>query len=115
MKNRLFVRRLKIAAIGLVAVTGVGFLVMSLWNWLAPTVFAGHTITFWQALGLLVLSRILVGGWRGGAGPGKHSRRRMLERWERMSPEEREKFRQGLGEGCGRRGMTAAEPDAAAG
>jgi hypothetical protein len=48
-------------ALGLAAMA-VGFIVMYLWNWLAPAVFAARTITFWQALSLLVLARILVGG-----------------------------------------------------
>ncbi len=68
-----------------------GEVVMHLWNWLLPALFGWHTITFWQGLGLLVLCRILFGGWGG----GDHSHRRWSrsERWERMTPEEREKFR----------------------
>jgi hypothetical protein len=45
-----------------------GEVVMHLWNWLLPTLFACRQITFWQALGVLVLSRILFGGWGGGGG-----------------------------------------------
>ena len=48
----------------------LGFIVMNLWNWLVPSVFGWHSITFWQALGLLVLSKILFGGFRGGAACG---------------------------------------------
>ena len=71
-----------------------GEVVMHLWNWLLPMLFGWHQITFWQALGLLVLSRILFGGW-GGHGSDRHGRwRRRDERWERMTPKEREKFRQ---------------------
>jgi len=78
-----------------------GELVRLLWNWLAPTLFAWRQITFWQALGLLALCRILFGG-HGGRGFGRsHMRRRMEERWERMTPEEREKFRQGFRGRCG--------------
>ena len=86
--------------VGLAAVAVFGFIVMYLWNWLAPAVFAARTITFWQALGLLILARILVGGLGGGHGDDKHGRRSMMDRWERMSPEEREAFRQGL-RNCG--------------
>ena len=58
-------------------------------------------ITFWQALGLLALCRILFGGF-GGGGHRSHSGRRMKERmgerrdarWEEMTPEERERLRQ---------------------
>ncbi len=109
MKSRWVIRGLKIAAIGTVAVLVFGFGVMSLWNWLGPEVFGARTITFWQALGLLVLSKILFGGFRGGPGRGGHWRRRMKARWEQMTPEEREKFRQGMAGRCGRAGVMAGE------
>jgi len=71
-----------------------GWVVMRLWNWLTPAIFGWHTITFWQAFGLLLLARILFGGLGMHGGPGSHMRRRMRERWEHMSPEERERSRQ---------------------
>ncbi|HTX36152.1 MAG TPA: hypothetical protein VME43_14075 [Bryobacteraceae bacterium] len=114
MRNRWWRRGLKIAGIVLVAGAVLGLVVMSLWNWLAPAVFAGHTITFWQALGLLILSRILLGGWRGRPGYPGHWRSRMMRRWEQMTPEEREKFRQGWAGRCGHRGMPPPEPHPAA-
>ena len=73
-----------------------GEVVMLLWNWLAPELFGLRPVTFWQALGLLALCRILFGGFGGGGGASRRSRRRMFERWEQMTPEERERFRQGL-------------------
>jgi hypothetical protein len=102
MKTRWAIRGLKIAAIAVVAVTVLAFVVMALWNWLGPTVFGARTITFGQALGILILSKILFGGFHGRPGHGGHWRRRMRERWERMSPEERERFRQGAFGACGR-------------
>src|SRR5215510_4979549 len=99
MKGRRLIRGLKIAVIGVVAVSVFGLVVMNLWNWLAPPVFGLRTISFWQALGLLILSRILFGGFRGRPGGGPW-RRRMSERWQQMTPEEREKFRGGMF-GCG--------------
>jgi hypothetical protein len=73
-----------------------GEIVLHLWNWLLPPLFAWRQITFWQALGLLALCRILFGGF-GFHGSGRSNlRRRMEERCERMTPEEREKFRQGF-------------------
>jgi hypothetical protein len=96
MRAKWLKRGLKVAVFGVLAVTIFGFLVMSLWNWLAPAVFGLHVITFWQALGLLVLSKILFGGFRGRPGIGGHWRSRMKERWQQMTPEEREKFRAGL-------------------
>jgi hypothetical protein len=78
-----------------------GAVVAQLWNWLLPTLFGWHPITFWQALGLLALCRILFGGF-GLHGPGRSGfRRRMAERWEHMSPEERERLRHGLRGRCG--------------
>ncbi len=73
------------------ASTFFGFVVEGLWNWLMPTLFRWHLITFWQGLGLFVLSKILFGGFhRHGfhRGPWKE---RMKARWESMTPEEREK------------------------
>jgi hypothetical protein len=89
-----------------------GELVKLLWNWLAPELFGLRQITFWQAFGLLALCRILFGGFGLGGGGHRNSRRRMegrvrervrermAERWEQMTPEEREKFRQGM-RSCG--------------
>lgn len=81
-----------------------GELTMHLWNWLLPPLFGWHLITFWQALGLLLLSRILFGSWGGGG--NRRARRR--ERWERMSPEERERLRNSWAARCG--GMPPAGP-----
>lgn len=75
-----------------------GEVVMHLWNWLLPALFGWRQIDFWQALGLLVLCRVLFG--RLGGSP-MNMRRRMGERWEGMTPEEREKFRQRMGGRCG--------------
>lgn len=99
-------------AIGIVAMLGlVGLIVMSLWNWLIPALFGGPTLHFWQALGLLVLTRILVG--RVGRGPGHGGwRGRMRQDWQRMTPEEREKLRETFSRSCGGRGMPEGEPKA---
>jgi Ca2+/H+ antiporter, TMEM165/GDT1 family len=75
-----------------------GEVVMHLWNWLTPTLFGWRQITFWQAFGLLALCRILVGG-HGVRGSHRSNFRRRIdermdERWVKMTPEEREKFRQ---------------------
>ena len=79
-----------------------GEIVMRLWNWLAPALFGWHSITFWQALGLTLLCRILFGGW-GGPGPDRSkSHRRSGKEWERLSPEEREHFRESIRGRCGK-------------
>lgn len=80
-----------------------GLAVMYLWNWLMPSLFGLTTITFVQALGVFALAKILFGfggGGRGGMrGGGKGAwGKRFRQKWENMSEEEREKFRQ-----CGKR------------
>ena len=72
-----------------------GELVMHLWNWLVPALFGWHQISFWQALGLLLLCRMFFGGWRGGSDRSKH-RCEKRNPWDQMTPEEREKFRQDM-------------------
>jgi hypothetical protein len=69
-----------------------GAVVRLLWNWLLPPLFGLPPVTFWQALGLLVLSRILFGGFGGHRGRGMPVR----ERWRHMTPEQRARFRDGL-------------------
>ena len=87
-----------------------GELVLHLWNWLLPPLFGWRQVTFWQAVGLLALCRILFGGISGRGLHRSNGRgRRMAERWERMTPEEREKFRQGMRGRCGHFDTPAAE------
>ena len=62
-----------------------GGIVMLLWNWLLPPLFGLPELTLLQAFGLLVLSRILFGGF-GGGGHHYHAPKN-------MTPEERERFR----------------------
>lgn len=104
MKKYRFVRALKIALFAAAAVAAFSFFVMILWNNVITGIFAVRAITFWQALGLLLLSKMLFGGFRPSFARGAPWRRRMWERWERMTPEERENFKQGIRRGCGRRG-----------
>src|SRR5271167_4375376 len=101
MRRRLiFIAPLAILGMLLFTVIG-GEIVLHLWNWLLPPLFGWRQITFWQALGLLALCRILFGGF-GWHGSGRSSfRRRMEERCEHMTPEERERFRQRMRERFG--------------
>jgi hypothetical protein len=93
----IFIAPLGILAMALFAFIG-GEVVKLLWNWLLPPLFGWRALTFWQALGLLALCRILFGGLGPGGGPrshvGRNIRQRMEERRERMTPEERERFRE---------------------
>ena len=82
--------------LGLLAIALFGFIVMSLWNNVLVAVLHVSTVTFWQALGILVLSKILFGGFHGRCGGprGGHWRKEMQEKWHGMSEEEREKMKQ---------------------
>jgi hypothetical protein len=89
-----------------------GYIVQHLWNWLGPGLFGLRLITFWQALGLLVLCRILFGGWGGGNHGGKRGENKRW-RWQRMSPEEHEMFREWMRSrqgGLGTSGEGSREP-----
>lgn len=79
----------------------LGGIAMLLWNWLIPVIFGLPTISFWQAVGLLALCRILFGGL--GSGHHHHGHHghgcachtdnnRLRERWENMTPEERQRI-----------------------
>lgn len=88
----------KIGVLVAVGIAAVGWVVMALWNWLMPALFAGtREIAYLQALGLLVLSKILFGGFRHGCPGGRWHRHRL----ENMTPEEREKFQAGMRGCCG--------------
>src|SRR5579862_5614130 len=79
-----------------VAIPLFGYVTMQLWNWLMPALFGLHLITFWQALGLIVLTRILFGGFKWGRG----MRGRWGNRWEKMTPEQREVFSRAMRDRC---------------
>lgn len=82
-----------------------GWVVMSLWNAIIPGVFHGPVLTFWQAVGLLVLSHLLLRGWapwRYGNGWRRDRwRRRFEEKLAAMTPKEREKFKEEWRRRCG--------------
>ena len=111
-KKWIYLAPLAVLAMVLFAWLG-GELVMHLWNWLLPSLFGWRQITFWQGFGLLALCRILFGGWGSHHGPRSNMRRRMAERiderWEKMTPEEREKFRQSWRGRCSGFGAPTSE------
>ncbi len=100
LKRLIFIAPLAILGMLLFIAIG-GEIVLLLWNWLVPPLFGWRQITFWQALGILALCRILFGGfgWRGSG--RSNFRRRMEERCGQMTPEERERFRQRMRERFG--------------
>jgi len=110
MKRHRFLKFFWIAPLVLLFTVVFGFVVMWLWNWLMPSLFGLHRLSYWQAWGILVLCKILFGGFRGGRGGGDWNwQKRMRERWEKMTTEEREKFRHGLESCWGTAGPSAAQ------
>ena len=87
--------------------TLMGLATMLLWNAIAIPLFAAPAITFWQALGLMLLGRLISGnlsprGGRRGFGPwGRHRGGPWRERWQAMSEEERQQVMQRWGGRCG--------------
>lgn len=89
---------------GAVFITALGFGIRELWNCLIPELFHGPVITFWQGLGLCLLGKMLF-GWHGGPGGGFRRNRRawdekLKERYANMTPEEKEKMKEGLKNWC---------------
>jgi hypothetical protein len=104
MRTRWIIRIVRVIAIVLVIAAVVGFIVMELWNAMIPELFHGPVLGYWQAVGLLLLSRLLLfAGPRGG--PGGWRRNRWRRQWQNrmanMSPEERARYREEWGRECG--------------
>ncbi len=91
---------LKFIVMGVVMLGLLGLVTQQLWNWLIPQLFAGPVVTFWQALGLLLLSKIFFWSFS----KGGHSSRKpgwgyyWSQKWKGMSPEERERLKQKMKE-----------------
>src|ERR1700678_4714837 len=86
MKSYRIVKVVKVMLFAVLFVGVFGFVVMSLWNWLMPIIFGLHPVNFWQAVGLLILSKILFGGFHGGHGGGSPWRQRVMGGWETETP-----------------------------
>lgn len=105
MKAWWMLKALKFVAVVAVGMLLLGYVVMALWNVLVPEIFHGPLITFWQAVGMLFLSHILLRGW----GPWRHANGWRRDRWTHrfeeklsaMTPEERDKFKEEWRRRCG--------------
>ena len=85
---------LKWVLAGIVFLLAMGAVTMLLWNWLVPALFNGPHIRFLEALGLLLLAKILFGGWGGRCRPGGGSwKHQYYQKLSSMTPEERERFK----------------------
>ena len=90
--------------LGVAAFILFGWAIQSLWNILLPELFGWKSITFWQAMGLFILSKILFGGFTSKCKRGEHSNWGMgywKHKWTNMSPEQKEKIKQRMRERCG--------------
>ena len=109
MRSYWIMKGIKVIIFVAIAAVAFGFGVMYLWNWLMPVLFGLPVIEFWQAIGLVILGKLLFGGFhRGHCGCGRyggHWRGHWKSRFERklagMSPEERAKYKKGFYERCG--------------
>ena len=116
MKKAFWLRR--VVGFIILAIAGVlliSFIVMNLWNTVLVAAVNVRAINFGQALGIFLLAKILFGfrggGWRG---RGSYWNKQMREKWQTMSPEEKEKFKQEWRSRCYRNkeaatGNTASE------
>jgi hypothetical protein len=99
-------KAIKYAVMGAVYVAVSGYIVMFLWNWLAPPIFHAGEVTWLQALGLFALAKVLFGGrgWGWGCGGGRHRSGRWQakweQKWEKMTPEQREQMKAKWGKHC---------------
>lgn len=92
---------------GVVAVFGLSAIVMLLWNYAVVPVFNANPLTYWQAIALLVLSKILLGGFHMGSRRGWAAHRNKWRgKWGQMSDEERSKFKEEWKSRCAERKNT---------
>ena len=98
-------RKIGIALFFIAALFLLPYIVMLLWNTILPAVIGVKTITYLQAVGIFLLSKILFGGFRFG---GKHHYRHKMmkqhfqDKFMTMNSEERENFKQKWREKCGK-------------
>ena len=83
-----------------------------LWNAVLPTaVPAIKAISYWQAMGIFALSKILFGFNKGWGGHRRQWKEKMEAKWINMSPEEREKFKSEWRNRCGSRWSMRSNPE----
>ncbi len=101
-------RGLRLLLLFLAFIAAASAAVMWLWNAvLAIAVDGVRPLTYWQALGLLVLARLLFGGFRFGSPYSGHKSGAKMasfrEKWMHMTPEERQRFKEAWKERCAKR------------
>ena len=89
--KKMFIRKIPVViAIVALGIIGFGGAVMLLWNGILTSVLHIGAITFWQAVGILLLAKILFGGPRGRRWHGGWREKRF--RWKNMTQDEKEHF-----------------------
>lgn len=95
MKQKFF---FKYVVWGAIALLFFALVTMLLWNWLIPSIFNGPALTYFQALGLLLLTKLLLWGFGkpGNYGPytNQFFKEKFYEKFSHMTPEQREAFKQ---------------------
>ncbi len=112
MKNKFWIKKLiGILMIAPIAIAALGFIVMLLWNNVLVAVLGVKMITFWQALGLFLLSKILFGGWkgRGGGWRNRQWKEEWKAKWQNMTPEEKQKWKENMRNRCNTWGRPGRE------
>jgi len=106
-KSGMIKRKLLPAILFIVIFLLCGVAAMLLWNALLPQIIQVTTINYWQALGLMLLGRILFGrfkfgpgSWRGENGP----RHLLKDKLMTMDETDRASFREEWRKRCGERG-----------
>jgi hypothetical protein len=97
-----FLRAIGFVSLLAAVVAIAGFVVMQLWNWLVPALFGGPVLHFAQAVGLLVLTRLMFGRIGGGHGRRLSWRSRMLHGARRITSDERQMLREAMSRRSGR-------------
>lgn len=97
MKNKFTSYKRFFFIVPVILVFGLSALVMWLWNAILPDLINVKSITYWQAMGILLLSKILFGGFSGCRGHMHYAHKQRLmnkmRKMKDMTPEEREKFK----------------------
>lgn len=116
MKKFWIKKGLMILIFGAAAILLFGWITMGLWNAILPAVLGVKAISFLQALGILLLSKILFGGFGGRGWRGSPAwKQKMKKRFDNMTPEEREKFKAEWKNRCGGRWRSAEQDNTSAG
>ncbi len=107
MKKFWLKRAIGMVACAALAIVALGFVIMTLWNHILVVILGVKAITYCQALGIFILSKLLFGGFRGkgrcGCGGNCGIRNKgmeLKEKWQNMTPEERDNFKQNWRSHC---------------